>query len=69
MAAGTIIVPAAILLVKLNKLPEQGSADIYAKLESFNPYHSVKDRIGAAGDIINYLVSISACRASLTNSQ
>lgn len=32
-------------VVKLNKLVEKGSADVYAKLESFNPMSSVKDRI------------------------
>jgi cysteine synthase A len=31
-------------LVKINKLNESG-AEVYAKLESFNPLHSVKDRI------------------------
>ncbi len=35
-------------LVKLNKLPGSGSATVYAKMESFNPCHSVKDRIGLA---------------------
>jgi cysteine synthase A len=35
-------------LVRLNRLPSEGSATIYAKLESFNPCSSVKDRIGAA---------------------
>jgi cysteine synthase A len=34
-------------LVKVNKLNE-GGAVIYAKLESFNPLHSVKDRIALA---------------------
>jgi cysteine synthase A len=34
-------------LVKINKINE-GSAFIYAKLESFNPLHSVKDRIALA---------------------
>lgn len=33
-------------LVKLNTLPGNGNAVIYAKLESFNPMSSVKDRIG-----------------------
>lgn len=32
-------------LVKLNKLPDLNSAEIIAKLESFNPGGSVKDRI------------------------
>lgn len=32
-------------LVKLNKIIASGSADIFAKLESFNPGGSVKDRI------------------------
>ncbi len=35
-------------LVKINRLAASGSATIYAKLESFNPCSSVKDRIGAA---------------------
>ena len=32
-------------LVKLNRLPEEGSADIIVKLENLNPGGSVKDRI------------------------
>lgn len=32
-------------LVRLNRLPPKGSAAIFAKLESFNPMSSVKDRI------------------------
>lgn len=35
-------------LVRLNRLPVEGSATIYAKLESFNPCSSVKDRIAAS---------------------
>ncbi len=35
-------------LVKLNKLVEAGSADVYLKIESRNPGGSVKDRIGLA---------------------
>jgi cysteine synthase A len=35
-------------LVKLNRLNPPGSATLYAKLESFNPCGSVKDRIAAA---------------------
>jgi len=35
-------------LVRINKLNKEGKADIYAKLESFNPFSSVKDRIGLA---------------------
>lgn len=31
-------------LVRLNRIPEEGSATVYAKLESFNPSASVKDR-------------------------
>lgn len=31
-------------LVRLNRIPEEGGATIYAKLESFNPSASVKDR-------------------------
>ena len=32
-------------IVKLNKLQNENSADIYLKLEYFNPGSSVKDRI------------------------
>ena len=35
-------------LVRINRLVNSGSAEVYAKLESFNPCCSVKDRIGAA---------------------
>lgn len=35
-------------LIKLNRIVPEGSADVYAKMESFNPCSSVKDRIGAA---------------------
>ena len=35
-------------LVKLNRIVSENSADVYIKLESFNPGSSVKDRIGAA---------------------
>ncbi len=35
-------------LVKLNRIVPENSADIYVKLESFNPGSSVKDRIGMA---------------------
>jgi len=35
-------------LVRLNKLTKGLSADLIAKLEYFNPSHSVKDRIGLA---------------------
>ena len=35
-------------LLKLRRVVPTGSADILAKLESFNPCWSVKDRIGAA---------------------
>jgi cysteine synthase A len=34
-------------IVKINRL-DTGSATVYAKLESFNPLHSVKDRIALA---------------------
>ena len=34
-------------LVKINKINE-GAAEVYVKLESFNPLHSVKDRIALA---------------------
>ncbi|HMG33519.1 MAG TPA: cysteine synthase A [Blastocatellia bacterium] len=33
-------------LVRLNRLPRAGSAEVLVKLESFNPMRSVKDRIG-----------------------
>jgi len=33
-------------LVRLNRVPAPGGAEIYLKLESFNPMGSVKDRIG-----------------------
>ncbi|HET9529677.1 MAG TPA: cysteine synthase A [Blastocatellia bacterium] len=33
-------------LVRLNRLPAKGSAEVLVKLESFNPLRSVKDRIG-----------------------
>src|SRR3972149_6520532 len=32
-------------MVKLNNMVEAGWADVYAKLESFNPGGSVKDRV------------------------
>ncbi|MBP9040182.1 MAG: cysteine synthase A [Anaerolineaceae bacterium] len=35
-------------LVRLNRLTQESQAQIVAKLEYFNPSHSVKDRIGAA---------------------
>jgi len=35
-------------LVRLNKITERVNADILAKLESFNPLGSVKDRIGVS---------------------
>jgi cysteine synthase A len=35
-------------LVKINKLNTAGGATLLAKLESFNPLSSIKDRIGAA---------------------
>ncbi|MEI6795987.1 MAG: cysteine synthase A [Methanomassiliicoccales archaeon] len=35
-------------LVKLNKLPGKSAAEVYCKLESFNPMRSVKDRIALA---------------------
>jgi cysteine synthase A len=35
-------------LVRLNRLPEKGAAEILVKLESFNPMRSVKDRIAHA---------------------
>jgi cysteine synthase A len=35
-------------LVRLNNIPDDGSAELIAKLESQNPMDSVKDRIGSA---------------------
>jgi len=35
-------------LIRLNRLTRGAHAEVAAKLESFNPAHSVKDRIGAA---------------------
>ncbi len=35
-------------LIRLNRLTQGAQAEVLAKLESFNPAHSVKDRIGAA---------------------
>jgi len=35
-------------LVRLNRLPDKGSAEVLVKLEAFNPMRSVKDRIGFA---------------------
>ena len=35
-------------LIRLNRLTQGTHAEVAAKLESFNPAHSVKDRIGAA---------------------
>jgi len=35
-------------LIRLNRLTQGAQAEVAAKLESFNPAHSVKDRIGAA---------------------
>ncbi len=35
-------------LVRIRKLNEGGGADVVAKLEFFNPAHSVKDRIGVS---------------------
>jgi cysteine synthase A len=33
-------------LIRLNRLPGEGAATVFAKMESFNPCSSVKDRIG-----------------------
>lgn len=35
-------------LIRLNRLPGNSAAQLVAKLEYFNPAHSVKDRIGAS---------------------
>ena len=43
-------------MVKLNRIVELESADIYLKLESFNPGGSVKDRIA------NYMIELQKRR-------
>ena len=53
-------------LVKLNRMVPDGSAEVYAKLESFNPMSSVKDRIATSmveaaerrGDIVKGTVIV-----------
>jgi cysteine synthase len=35
-------------IVRLNRVTQHSKAEVYAKLESFNPVSSIKDRIGAA---------------------
>ncbi len=35
-------------LIRLNRVPAAGSATVFAKMESFNPCSSVKDRIGVS---------------------
>jgi len=35
-------------LVRLNRIPEAGSAEVLVKLESFNPMRSIKDRVASA---------------------
>ena len=35
-------------IVRLNRLPAEGSAAVWAKVEAFNPMSSIKDRIGLA---------------------
>ncbi|HEY5117819.1 MAG TPA: pyridoxal-phosphate dependent enzyme, partial [Anaerolineales bacterium] len=35
-------------LVRINRLAEGAKAEVVAKLEFYNPAHSVKDRIGVA---------------------
>ena len=35
-------------IVRLNRISPEGAATIFAKLESFNPMHSVKDRVALA---------------------
>lgn len=47
-------------LVKINRLAEGINANIVAKLEFYNPAHSVKDRIGVAKS-----GGESACQASM----
>ena len=40
-------------IVKLNHLVPEGAADVYVKLEAFNPGSSVKDRIALSMDFLN----------------
>jgi len=35
-------------IVKINKIPDEKCANLFGKLEMFNPAGSVKDRIGLA---------------------
>ena len=50
-------------LVKINKLNENGNATIVAKLESFNPAHSIKDSSRIAGE--NHMIgNVWNCQSS-----
>ena len=46
-------------LVRLNKVVPEGSADVYVKMEMFNPTGSYKDRMALAMSINNLLASPS----------
>ena len=53
-------------IVKLNRLVPEGAADVYVKLEAFNPGSSVKDRIALsmiekaeADGLINQVIPLS----------
>ena len=54
-------------IVKLNRVVPAGAADVYVKLEFFNPAGSVKDRIALA--MMNKLKKLANCNpaARLSN--
>ena len=51
-------------MVRLNRLVDERSAQVYAKLESFNPMHSVKDRV--ARSMIEAAERSGALRSGMT---